>query len=121
VVEGEAITFRRNASSSLDFIRQCPEPFGRLEWKETPVPVQAVDGSQAPSGSGSPHRKVLENFSESILRGAPLIAPAEEGMHSVMMANAVILSARQGRPVSLPLDGGEVERMLSELAAGSKV
>jgi predicted dehydrogenase len=112
VVEGDSITFRRNASSSLEFIRQCPEPYGTLDWKETPVPVQASDGS--------PHRKVLENFSESILENAPLVAPAEEGIHSVMMANAVILSARQHRPVPLPLDGGEVERMLSELAAGSR-
>jgi predicted dehydrogenase len=112
IVEGDAITFRRNASSSLDFMRVCPDPYGKLEWKETAVTVQGSEDS--------PHKRVLENFADSILRGTPLVAPAEEGLHSVMMANAIILSARQGGPVSLPLDGGEVERMLSEAAAGSR-
>jgi predicted dehydrogenase len=112
VVEGGAITMRRNAGSSFDFIRQCQDPFGSLQWRETNVPVEQSDES--------PHRKVLENFADSILRGTPLVASAEEGIHSVMMSNAIILSARAKRPVSLPLDGGEVEQMLRELAAASK-
>jgi predicted dehydrogenase len=112
VVEAEAIRFQRTASSALDYIRDSKEPFGKLASADVPVPIDPV--------VGSPHKAVLENFAEAILHGSPLVAPAEEGIHSVMMTNAIILSAKRGMPVDLPLEGGEVERLLSELASGSK-
>ncbi len=52
-----------------------------------------------------------------LMNQAPLVAPASDGIHSVMMANAVILSALRGMPVDLPLRGGELAAILAERAA----
>lgn len=112
VVEAEAIRYQRNRGSALDFIRSGTAPFARPETEEVPVPVEKAEGS--------PHREVLSNFADAILNGTPLVAPAVEGIHSVMMGNAVILSAMKGAPVDLPMPGSEFSALLTELVAGSK-
>jgi hypothetical protein len=62
---------------------------------------------------------VLENFADAILQGTPLIAPAEEGIHSVELANAMLYSSLMGRPIDLPLDGAAYEVELKRLIANS--
>ena len=52
---------------------------------------------------------------DAILDGAELIAPAEEGIKSVELANAMIYSSLVDKTVDLPLDGTEYERCLKEL------
>ena len=105
VVEGETITFRRNEQSALRFIRAGTGAFEKLASTETVIAV--------PREEGSPHRVVLANFADAVLNGAPLVAPAAEGIYSVMMANAVILSALKGSPVDLPMDGAEFASLLA--------
>jgi Oxidoreductase family, C-terminal alpha/beta domain len=63
--------------------------------------------------------EILENFADAIREGAPLIAPAEQGIHSVELANAMLYSSLTGQPVTLPLDGQAFERELKKLIATS--
>ncbi|HNQ35883.1 MAG TPA: hypothetical protein PKN80_07465, partial [bacterium] len=56
----------------------------------------------------------------AILEGEPLIAPGSEGLWSVEFINALILSGRQGRPVDLPLDRDEYDRLLEDLRRNSR-
>ena len=56
-------------------------------------------------------------FIEAIRNGAPLIAPAEEGIHSVELANAMLYSSFTGKTIELPLDGRAYERHLKKLIA----
>ena len=73
-------------------------------------------------GGGGQHLEVLRNFVDAILDGTPLIAPAAEGIHSVSMANAMILSAWTGETISLPLDGARYEAELqAHIEASEKV
>jgi predicted dehydrogenase len=64
------------------------------------------------SVGGSQHAGVLENFAANILDGTPLIAPGEEGINGVQLANAIHLSSWTGDEV--PLDFDE-DLYLSEL------
>lgn len=50
------------------------------------------------------HRGILINWVESILKGAPLIAPGEEGINALMITNASYLSSWLDSWVDLPLD-----------------
>jgi predicted dehydrogenase len=67
------------------------------------------------SGHGDQHVGILNNFADAILDGAPLIAPAREGVHSVELANAMLYSTFTGQTIELPLDGAAYERQLSNL------
>jgi hypothetical protein len=70
-------------------------------------------------GYGGQHLEILENFADAILADAELIAPAQEGIHSVELANAMLYSSLVGESVALPLDGEAFERELEKLIASS--
>ena len=80
----------------------------------------AWDVSIPVSGHGDQHIGILKNFAAAILDGAPLIAPAREGIHSVELANAMLFSTATGRTIELPLDAKAYERHLKKLIASSK-
>lgn len=65
------------------------------------------------------HAGVLNAFAAHILRGAPLVASGEEGLHSLLLANAMYLSSWLDRPVSLPMDEELFTRMLRQKQAAS--
>ncbi|HUR59313.1 MAG TPA: Gfo/Idh/MocA family oxidoreductase [Opitutaceae bacterium] len=111
VYENDKISFLRNAVPMGEFSRTSPEAFGRPATTEVPVPAQ---------GHGGQHNEILQNFAASILDGTPLISPAAEGIFSVELANAILLSAWTTKTVSLPLDGAVYERALQEKIAASK-
>jgi hypothetical protein len=54
----------------------------------------------------------MRNFAEAITAGKPLLAPAAEGLLSVELANAMLLSAWEDRRVDLPLDSAAYARAL---------
>ena len=59
------------------------------------------------------HRDILENFTQGILTGAPLLAPGYDGIHELTLQNAAYLSAWKGSvPVKLPFDEAEYDRFL---------
>jgi len=109
VVESETIRYQRTECSTTDFIRSSTEPFGKPAFSEVAVPVAKQEGSA--------HRAVLANFVDSVAGRAKLLAPAAEGIHSVMLANAIVLSALRKAPVDLPLAGGELLALLAARGA----
>lgn len=106
VYEEGRITYTRNEVPANEFLRTSRQSFARPGTVDVPVQVE---------GRGGAHAEVLENFADAILTGAPLIAPAEEGIHSVELANAMLYSSLIGAPVNLPLDGKAYELKLQEL------
>jgi predicted dehydrogenase len=111
VVENESVRFRRNEIGSLEFSRTTAEGFAKPDIWDIDIPVQ---------GTGGQHREILENFADAILEGKELIAPAEEGIHSVELANAMLYSSLKGCAAELPLDGAEFEKELDGLIKNSK-
>ena len=110
VYEGHQITFTRNLVPAEEFLRTSQESFAR---PRNEVETFTFDNH------GGQHATVLENFADAILTGAPLIAPAEEGIRSVELANGMLFSSFLGQTVDLPLDGAAYEAKLQELIATS--
>lgn len=59
------------------------------------------------------HPAVMQNFAANILDAEPLVAPVDDGIHGVRLANAIHLSGWTGEEVSIT-DFDE-ERYLSRL------
>ena len=66
------------------------------------------------------HITVSSAFVEAILHGAPLIAQAVEGIHSLTLGNAIMLSSFQGKPVEIPIDANAYAAILKELIRTSR-
>jgi predicted dehydrogenase len=111
VYENERLAFTRNEVEMTAFSRASELGFAAPPASEVSISI---------SGHGEQHAGILRNFAEAILDGAPLIAPAEEGMHSVELANAMLYSTFTGKTVELPLDGRAYARHLKKLIAASK-
>ena len=60
---------------------------------------------------------MLQNFSDAIRSGAPLIAPGEDSANALSLINAAYLSAWEGRKVALPADQTEYQAALQEQVA----
>ena len=71
--------------------------------------------------AGNSHGILMQNFVDAILDGTPLIAPGDDGMGSVELANVLLYSSLLESPVKLPLDGAAWEARLNELIADSKL
>jgi predicted dehydrogenase len=112
VYENDRLTFTRNEVEMSAFSRAAESGFAVPATWDVSIPVP---------GHGEQHLGIVKNFAEAILDGAPLIAPAEEGIHSVELANAMLYSTFTGKTVELPLDGRAYERSIKKMIAGSKV
>lgn len=110
VNEGGKLTFTRNEVPADVYCATTDQRFGTPPVWHIDIPVK---------GSGDQHLGIKKNFVNAILDGVPLIAPAEEGIHSVEMANAMLYSCMTGKKVDLPLDGALYEAHLKKLIAES--
>lgn len=107
LLEDGKITFFRTESSVSKFRAETPRPFASPAYWTIDVPPVA--------GSGGLHNAILKNFADAILDGAPLIAPGEEGIRSVELGNAMLLSSLTGSTVALPMDAARYEELLKQL------
>jgi predicted dehydrogenase len=112
VVENGTITWTRNTMGQSEFSRTKETSFGRPDVWTIDIPA---------NGHGGQHVTLLQDFVDAILTGKKLMAPAEEGIKSVMMANAMVYSSLKDKTVELPLDGAEYEKLLKKLIKGSKL
>ena len=64
--------------------------------------------------SGGQHIEILQNFTNAILKGEKLLSPAAEGIRSVELANAILLSTWQDATIALPMSAADYERILVE-------
>ena len=112
VIEDGNVQWLRNEMPMGEFSRTTTDGFAQPERWNIEIPV---------NGSGEQHIGVLKNFVEAILDKKPLIAPAEEGLHSVELANAMLYSSLTGQTVELPLDGAAYESLLQKLILESKL
>jgi predicted dehydrogenase len=106
VVEGGKITFTRNETPVSEYSRTTKEMWGKPAVWNIDIPA---------SGEASQHVGIIQNFVNAILDGEALIAPGEEGVNSVELANAMLYSSMKGETVEMPLDAGAYEKMLKGL------
>ena len=94
-LDNERITFKRARKPIQEFIDTTPDHFPSAETWDCSIP----GGS-----TGDQHRRVTEIFVAAIVKGTPLIAPGEEGIHGLTLANAMLLSTWLDKTVHLPFD-----------------
>ena len=112
VFEEGKLTLFRNQVSMFEFIRTSTSAWDKAEGQLEQVPY--------PETNEAGHAVVLEAFANAILHGGTLVAQAPEGLNSLMLGNAIMLSQFQGRPVELPIDEQAYEARLLELIETSK-
>lgn len=61
------------------------------------------------------HVYVNQAFADHILAGKPMVATGAEGINELELSNAIYLSGYLDRPVDLPVDAKEMERLLDML------
>ena len=89
VLEDNRLRFTRNEADMIEFSRSAKAGFARPDIWNIDIPFD-----NAPAQ----HATLMQNFVDSILDGAPLVAPGEDGLRSVELANAMLYSSILGQP-----------------------
>ena len=66
------------------------------------------------------HQGIVQNFVNAILNGESLISPGAEGLNSLHLINAFLLSSHKNEMLTIPVDEDEYVTFLEEKIAGSK-
>lgn len=112
VAEGGKLRYTRNEVPMGDYCRTSQERFAKPPVWECEIPLSG--------GNGGQHAEVLQNFAQACLDPkVQLIAPGEEGIRSVELANAMIQSGLTGQAVNLPMSGASYQTLLQNLIANS--
>jgi len=112
LLERDQLAFTRNETDMLQFSRTAKQGFAKPEVWQIEIPFE---------NAANPHAILVQNFVNAILDGEPLIAPGEEGIHSVELANAILYSSLQGQTLQMPMDSAAYEKQLNQLIAESKL
>lgn len=110
VVDGTRIHFQRNRQPMSKFCMEAEAAFAMPESWHMDIPAEQ---------SGGQHIEILQNFTNAILKGEKLLSPAEQGIHSVELANAILLSTWLDKTIDLPFDSSEYEKLLTEKGENS--
>ena len=109
--EGNSITFWRTRESVSNYNREAQVAFQTPEsWKcEIPAP-----------GKWEQHQGVTRRWVDAILKGSEPVARGEEGIKSLEISNAMLLSAWTDSWVDIPVDEEVYLKTLEERVATSK-
>ena len=110
VYENNRLTLARPDTPVDRFIREYAGGFGKPN-----VTMEDI----TPDEPYPMHAGVIQAFADHILTGAPMIADGREGLCSLMLANAMLLSSSTGETIELPLDDARYADRLAALAAQS--
>jgi predicted dehydrogenase len=111
VIENGVVSFTRNLVPMSEFSRKTQDRFAKPPTQQSTITI---------NGKGGQHLEILRNFTAAILDGVPVVAPAKEGIYSVELANAILLSSWTGKAVDLPLSSRTYARWLNKKIAASK-
>jgi len=95
VYENGRLILSKPETPASVFIREYPGGFGQ--------PAVAREDI-TPEGDYPQHAGVIRAFARHILYGEEMIADGSEGLNSLMLSNAMLLSAWTGKTVALPMD-----------------
>ncbi|NOY07311.1 MAG: Gfo/Idh/MocA family oxidoreductase [Spirochaetes bacterium] len=99
VLEDRKMKFVRNEIEMSEYSKTAKDMFGM------PPSSEAIE-LDFTNGNGEQHVGIIKNFRDAILGKAELIAPVEEGIRSLELGNAMLLSGILKEPVEIPLDSG---------------
>lgn len=91
-------------------IRTSKEPWSRpkANWREVKV-----------EGRGG-HSEIVRDFTEAVKYGKKPLASGEDGIWSLEIVNAIVLSNFTGKTVDIPVDREAYDRLMDKLKSGLK-
>ena len=99
IMEDGGIMFYRNRVDEREYNKTFKGGFGEPEQWECNIPLEKT---------GSEHAIISSNWIKAIQNdNVELIAPGEQGINSLMLSNAMMLSAWKDSWVDLPIDDSE--------------
>ncbi|NUN92480.1 MAG: Gfo/Idh/MocA family oxidoreductase [Verrucomicrobiae bacterium] len=107
ILEDGKIEFRRNEIPTTKFCRTTDLRMGAPPAWNVRIPIAGAEW-------GGQHQIILQNFADAIREGKPLVAPASEGIRSVELGNAMLLSTWLNRTIETPMDGKLFEREIQK-------
>src|SRR5207245_995508 len=110
VVEDERLRLYRLAQPISESLRSGPI-FERPDGSWEDVPLDA--------GGGHGHVEVVRRFAHAVREGTPLVAAGVDGVRSLELANAMLLSGYTGQSLTLPLDRSAYDAFLAEKRGGT--
>lgn len=110
VFENSELKFTRNEMDASEFSKTTDRAFGEPESREIEISCEE---------NKDQHSMILQNFTDAILDGKSLIAPGEEGINAVELANSCLYSSLTKQTVELPLDAAEFEKSMNDLIKNS--
>lgn len=82
------------------------------------IPVEYTE--YAPNEQGTMHAGILQNFTDAVLYGTPLLAPGADGIFELTISNAAYLSAwSDNAEIRLPFDTARYDALLQQKQAAS--
>jgi predicted dehydrogenase len=113
VYENGKISYRRNRVQSSKVIQESEKTFDCPECWDIEIPVN-------PDVHPTEHSGIVANVIAAIRNGEKLLAPVEEGIRGLELANAMILSGWRGETVTLPIDSADYAARLEERIKNSR-
>lgn len=110
--DGERLLLSENTPATSEYNRDTRDMFGMPDTHIRDI---------TPERAGNQHATVLSNFTAAVLHGERLIAPAADGLDSLGLANAMLLSTWEDARVELPLDSARYQAALDERLATSSL
>lgn len=105
ITDAKTLSFDENSSDIDTFNQTNTEIYAQPEHNSRIVEDQV---------EANPYVVMLQNFSDHLRNGTPLIAEGDEGLKSIMLANAAYLSAWTKQCVELPFDDAAYARELEK-------
>jgi predicted dehydrogenase len=105
VFDGKTLTVSRNEVSTAQFNRETREMFGMPGSSSEPLSIDRAVNQ---------HAILLSNFVAAILRDESLIAPLDDGLSSLAIANGMLMSTWTDSKVDFPIDAVEYSRLLQQ-------
>lgn len=95
VIENDKLSFKRLTISERKFNKEFKGGFGEPECWDVIVPIEKENPQ---------HQGIMRNFINTILGSEKLIAPGIEGINSLTLSNAFLLSTWENCKISIPFD-----------------
>lgn len=84
-----------------------------------PRPAFSIEEIKA-DGPFTGHEAVYKDFARALIEDREPEVPGEEGLKSVELINAIIMSAVEHRPVSIPINPAEYDKLLDRLSKSGR-
>ena len=109
IFENNRVTWKKINNSTTDFIKNSKTLFDMpdVETIKFEFPIEEDQHIE--------HNRILQNFTNFLLGKEELHVPGDQGLNSVELINAMILSGLEEKEIKFPLDEKKYENKLNEM------